>query len=333
MLRFKPTFEDLADRLHHIETSKAATFCILLVIFSTFVTFELPTIYTDESGHDYQIVKDAVISWHPDIGHFDLHVKYSLLLISLKILGNIRIIPIISTLSLLSLTYLTTKSITGKRLHGVIAITILSLSHIVFLYGALSTYTTFWVAFYLASIYVTFGRLWYLSPILFILGFDSKPLIGAYVPMSIYFIHSNLTLSRKNKNILYLSYATIVTFSILEIIKGVNYTFSPLQFNPGAMYQGTIEWWGQLMSTDMPFALCFVPLLVSFMKLGNKISYGKSILFMIIGIGMSYPLLTGLTYMTNEPYRIIPLIVFMSIGIGAMFTMRRNQEKPSIKTM
>ena len=41
---------------------------------------------------------------------------------------------------------------------------------------------------------------------------------------------------------------------------------------------------------------------------------------LIAGILLSFPLLTGFTYLTNQPYRFIPSVVFFAISVGTLLS-------------
>ena len=59
-----------------------------------------------------------------------------------------------------------------------------------------------------------------------------------------------------------------------------------------------------------------------FIKSRNGFPQADSFLFLMAGILLSAPLLTGLTDITNQPYRFIPLVVFFAIAVGTLFSQR-----------
>ena len=60
-----------------------------------------------------------------------------------------------------------------------------------------------------------------------------------------------------------------------------------------------------------------VGLFVSFRKGGHQ---ADSLIVLIAGILLSFPLLTGFTYLTNQPYRFIPSVVFFAISVGTLLS-------------
>ena len=53
--------------------------------------------------------------------------------------------------------------------------------------------------------------------------------------------------------------------------------------------------------------------------------YSNSILVLISGALITAPFLTGLTDQTNQPYRLLPLIVFFSVAVGIIFAKRTSR--------
>ena len=74
------------------------------------------------------------------------------------------------------------------------------------------------------------------------------------------------------------------------------------------------------------FVLLFIlPLIVGlFIASRYKIQHADSIMVLIWGILFIYPLLTGFTELTNQPYRFVPLVVFFAIGVGVLLSRNKN---------
>jgi len=52
-----------------------------------------------------------------------------------------------------------------------------------------------------------------------------------------------------------------------------------------------------------------------------------AVMILIAGTLLVAPLLTGFTYMTNQPYRFVPLVFFFAIGIGTLLAKRPELSK------
>ena len=83
-----------------------------------------------------------------------------LLLTSLEILGNVKIIPFLGSIALLLTTYFFTNQITNNRLAGIIAMLVLIQSYTFLRYDSFAMYENFWVLLmsYLYTPYVKNGN-------------------------------------------------------------------------------------------------------------------------------------------------------------------------------
>ena len=80
------------------------------------------------------------------------------------------------------------------------------------------------------------------------------------------------------------------------------------------------------------FLLFILPLTVGLlMTARNGNPYADAVLFLIVGIVLSMPLMTAITTYNLHPYRFTPLIVFFAIGIGTLFS-QRNYSSIGLKT-
>ena len=63
-----------------------------------------------------------------------------------------------------------------------------------------------------------------------------------------------------------------------------------------------------------------------FLKSLKGFHHANSVQILISGFLLIPPLLITFTQQTNEPYRLIPLVVFFAIGVGTMFGKIRQDE-------
>ena len=77
---------------------------------------------------------------------------------------------------------------------------------------------------------------------------------------------------------------------------------------------------------DIFFIMTLLPLTVGLMFLSkNKLKHADSILILIFGTIITSPLLVMFTFHYEIlPYRLVPLLVFFSIGIGMFFSKKIN---------
>ena len=99
-----------------------------------------------------------------------------LLIASLDIFQNVKIIPFLGSIALLVTTYFLTKEITQNRLAGIVSMLILIQSYTFLRYDSFAMYENFWALFYVVSLYVILKK-HYLSSISYILSILTLSLI------------------------------------------------------------------------------------------------------------------------------------------------------------
>ncbi|MBI1827904.1 MAG: hypothetical protein HY222_07885 [Thaumarchaeota archaeon] len=304
----------------NFETSPRTSFIVILVLFTIFIGLSVGDLRHEETWQDYITAKDATLNWNVDNGDgFIFSFKYFLLYSSLVIFKNIRIIPFISSIFLLILTYFFTAEITKKRFAGIVSLIIVLQSNNFLTYSSSATYSNFWILLYLLSLYLMLKK-WYLSPIAYIWSVFSKGLTIVFLPMMLFFIYSSKIAKRK-KILLTIPYGI---FSIFVLIDS-NISYLP-QFVPPVSFYYHNFWNGftslpsQLRSDGLVLVF-LLPLIVGlFIASKQGKLYANSIMILIMGVLLSFPLLAGLVQYTLEPYREIPLIVFFAIGSGLIFS-------------
>ena len=324
----------LFKKIFNFEVSKKTTFITLVVILVVYVGFTTHELWLQETWEDYEPIKkrlqesirdnrwtiEDVINGNPNYPKDEPHVTYTLLLISLKLFGNDKIVPFLASIGLLVTTYFITTKITQKRFAGIVAFIILLQSNLFLTYDTSATYTNFWVLFYLLSLYAVY-RFWPLSPISYLISIPAKVLTIVFLPMSIYFVlRSNI--SKKSK--------IVITSSTIAIIAVIG--IAAMSMNFGGTTQESFDakefWMGftsfsyQLRSDGLVL-LFMIPLISGLFILSKRgVKHGESIMVLISGMLLIVPILTGFTNQTNQPYRFMPLIVFFAIGVGILLSKR-----------
>ncbi len=133
--------------------------------------------------------------------------------------------------------------------------------------------------------------------------------------MLIFFI-LNSDISKKYKIIItgILSVMLIVGGSMLSISSEANEEFTWHEF-----WVGFTSFAFQ-MRFDVITLVFLVPLTYGLFIVSKNNRYANSISVLIIGILLAAPILTGLTDKTNQPYRLLPLVVFFAVGVGLLFS-------------
>ena len=188
-------------------------------------------------------------------------------------------------------------------------------------FDTIAVYENFWVLFYLISLYSINKRWWHASPVSFILSIFTKAFIVTYFWMNLFYIY-RATIPKRTKLFLFGSYGLIlgITYWIFENGRSIIYD-DIVRYDLNAFLDG-FTGWGNSMQLD-PFALVIIlPLTVMlFFKSRNGLKQADSIMILIAGSILAGPLISLITdFYFILPYRFIPFIVFMAIGIGLLFS-------------
>jgi hypothetical protein len=325
------------NRLFNFDVSKKVAIIVVSIILSTYVITTVPEFEKNEIFPDWQDVEirlndsirdnrftiEDAISGNQNYSAIEPHVKYSLLIISEKVFGDFRVIAFFASVALLIITYFITKEITKKRIPGILAILLVLQSNTFLSYDTSATYSNFWILFYVLSLYLVLKK-WQLSHFSFLLAIFSKLLATVFLPLSIFFVLNN-TKGKKRMYIL-IFYAILIVSALLVLIN------SDLFFQVNSMYlpenfmKGFTQFAYQLRFD--PIILIFLlPLTVAlFLKSLKGFTQANSIQILISGFLTIPPLLITFSAQTNEPYRLIPLVVFFAIGVSTLLSKIKQDE-------
>ncbi len=145
--------------------------------------------------------------------------------------------------------------------------------------------------------------------------------------MNFFYIY-RATIPTKTKLLLFGSYGIVlgITYWIFEYGKSIIYD-DIIRYDFNAFLDG-FTGWGNSMQLD-PFALLFIlPLTVMlFFKSRNGLKQADSILILLSGSILAGPLISLVTdFYFILPYRFIPFVIFMAIGVGLLFSKKINHE-------
>ena len=310
------------------QISKKVTILTIIVILSIYTIMTIPEFEKNEEFDDFitmekrlnESIRDNrftiedAISGNQNYSIAEPHVKYSLLLISEKIFGDFRVIVFFASVSLLLLTYLITEAITKNRLAGLVSIILLIQSNLFLSFDTSAVYSNFWILFYLLSLYVI-TKVWFATPVLFVISIFCKMIVGIFAPMSIFFIF-NSEIPKNQK--LFLSSIIVILLVIGGIVfLGTQESEKLTSFKIDRFWEGFASFAFQ-MRLDYITILFLVPLIFGLFLSSKKFKHANSISILITGVLLSGPILAGMTDQTNQPYRFIPVIVFFAIGAGML---------------
>ncbi len=312
------------------EISKKVAIVSGVIILGIYIGLSIPELSINELDQwpDFLILKSALNIW-PSTDHFSVYIKEQntryvrmlLLDFSQDFFQNIKLLPFISSISVVIFTALITIQISKKRLAGIISMLILLQSVTFTDFDTVAVYENFWVMFFLISLYSIHKKWWYASPIAFILSIFTKAFIATYFWMNIFFIYRS-EIPKKTKFLLLGGYGVIlgITYAIFESGRSIIYD-DIIRFDFTAFLEA-FNGWGNSMQLDPLAILIIVPLTVGlFIKSINGIKQSDSILLMLAGTILAGPLISLVTdFYFILPYRFIPFIVFLAIGVGIIFS-------------
>ena len=138
--------------------------------------------------------------------------------------------------------------------------------------------------------------------------------------MSIFFILSS-DISKQRKIIIGL---IILIIFLIGIVVSATQSQIGLEWNSDEFWLGfTAFAFG--MRIDSLFVLFLLPVTVGLFIKSKSNKYANSILVLISGTLITATFLTGLTDPTNQPDRLLPLIVFFSVAVGIIFAKRTSR--------
>jgi hypothetical protein len=263
------------------------------------------------------------IGWpftHPTVSSgFEPHVSYFFLKTSDMIFGNYKVFPFFASVGLLIVTYLFTTLITGKRFAGIISLVVMIQSNLFLSFDTSQTYSNFWTLFYVLSLYFAV-RFWMVSPVIYLLSIFSKIITITFLPMSIFFVMSSNIPKKKKAFVVLVSTIIIAGGGIVFATQNLDETRG-LGWNSDEFWTGMSSFANQLRHDGLVI-LFVLPLVFGLFMISKRVRYANSIMLMIAGMLVIVPLISGLTEMTNQPYRFIPLVFFFAVGVGTLLSKR-----------
>ena len=322
--------QNIIEKARSFEISKKTTIIVFFIIIGIYIGLSVPELFLDEAlqWDDYIVLEKALElgpygeSDNPYIQEQnDRYVRMLLLDTSLNTFQNIKFLPFIASIMVVFFTYLLTTQICQKRFAGIISMIVLLQSNIFLKYDTIAVYENFWVLFYLISLYVL-KKGWFLSPIFYILAVFSKAYVAPFFIMTLFSTYRS-KISRKTKLAILISYVVIITTAIVVIFAGETLYPKVFEIDPPSLILGFAATAFQFRS-DLFILVMLLPVSVwLFILAKNRLKEADSILFLIFGTILAGPVVVMMTYFYEVlPYRLIPLIVFVAIGIGLFFSKR-----------
>ena len=316
------------------QLSKKITLILIIIILVPYIIFTIPELFLNEESQapDYQIFLAAKeifpfgkTTFTEATEQNDRYVRMILLIASLEIFQNVKIIPFLGSIALLITTYFFTKEITKNRLAGIVSLLVLIQSYTFLKFDSFAMYENFWVLFYVLSLYLIFKN-FYMSSISYALSILTKAFTAIFLPLSIVFVlYSNLRI--KTKFLIIISYG--IMFGIIITLWSIDTSVygNILRFDLSQLFVALTKTSYQLRF-DLLFLTSILPLTFALiLKPKNGFHLASSILFLITGSIFAGAIVEMLSdHFVILPYRFVPTIVFFAVGIGVLFSNKMEHE-------
>jgi hypothetical protein len=313
----------------NFEISKKTALLTGIIILVVYIGFSLPELAIDEATQydDWGVLESALEVW-PSTDSDDIYineqnsryVRMLLLDASSDLFQNIKLLPFVASILLVVVTFFLTYQITQKRFAGIISMVILLQSHTFLHFDTIAVYENFWVLFYVVSLYAI-NKKWQYSSISYLLSIFSKAFIAVFFLSSLYYI-CRASISTRKKLYTLVSYATSLIVILLVFSFGESIYFDIINISSSEFFLA-FNALGYTLRYDLIIVLSLLPLTLGLFFKFRKDNSKKvdSILVLILTALLAGPVISMLTdFYFILPYRFLPLIVFVAVGIGVLLS-------------
>ena len=313
----------------NFEISKKTALLTGIIILVVYIGFSLPELAIDEATQydDWGVLESALEVW-PSTDSDNIYineqnaryVRMLLLDASSDLFQNIKLLPFVASILLVVVTFFLTYQITQKRFAGIISMVILLQSHTFLHFDTIAVYENFWVLFYVVSLYAI-NRKWQYSSISYLLSIFSKAFIAVFFLSSLYYI-CRASISTRKKLYTLASYATSLIVILLVFSFGESIYFDIINISSSEFFLA-FNALGYTLRYDLIIVLSLLPLTLGLFFKFRKDNSKKvdSILVLILTALLAGPVISMLTdFYFILPYRFLPLIVFVAVGIGVLLS-------------
>jgi len=328
-------FKKSIDFIFRFEVSSKVAFFVLLILIGFYILFSVNELFDGFYFEDYDV---RVKAWIDNFSVTEVGEEgsgYYLMVLFLKssdlIFENDKVIPFLASIALLIVTYVFTTEITKKRFAGIVAMVIVLQSGVFLMYDTSVSYPNFWILFYVLSLYLIIKKI-PLSPVAYLVSILTKWITVIFLPMTLFFIsRTNFTRKKKIRIILYygiflVSFWGFVEFTEVkpgeakvseEFLTSVSFDFDVHRFG-----SGFTDFYNSFRF-DSLVVLFILPCIVGlFFASRGGMPHADSIMFLILAMLLSAPIIVGFLGTSNTPYRFLPLVVFFAIGVGILLSKR-----------
>jgi len=284
---------------------------------------------------DRRMARLYVWSFDTFFDDFRHSVHFGLLVLSYQVFGNYKVLPFVSSVIGLALVFLTARKISNGML-GIVSVIIVILSPIFRGYDISITYPSFWATGFLFCIYLTVRGSKYAS-IPYFAAIPMKSLLVWFMPAYLAFTaFSPFSLNKKESVVIvFLAVFVVLAFSIAIFVEYgvISHTYEDLivDFNLGEFVSGTGSWANSYRND--PYSLIVMFFVLCCLLMIRNVAWAKSFLYLLLGMILVSPFLTGFTTYDNWDYRFVPNIMLSAVGLGIVLNNIKELKSQFRKTM
>jgi len=242
-------------------------------------------------------------------------IKWYMVCLSYHVFGNENVIPALFSILLIPATFQLGSQLGSSRITGLVSAMVLVSSPMFNRWDTSATYDQIWTFFLVLSmILITHPKV---SPAVYVLSVLAKGLSLLYAPMIFYQYVKNV----KDKRLVSILLAMFIISGIIISVTGFG---GSIEFDGEEFVKGFYIWYFYFGD---PLVMGFPVVVLLLISLRKNIKNYDVVVFWIIGIILTTPLILGFTNQLIHPYRFVPFTIFYGIGIGMIIKFYLEKKK------
>jgi hypothetical protein len=317
-------------------------FAFFLIFMFIYVISNFSDLFVDECQgfehcYDFDRRMARLYVWNFDTFFDDFRhsIHFGLLVLSYGLFGNYKVLPFASSIIGLVLVFLITRKVSNGML-GVVSCIVVLLSSIFRGYDISVTYPSFWATGFLFCIYLTVRGSKF-SSIPYFISIPMKSLLVWFMPAYLAFVSFlPFPIGRKESIVIVFLAILVVSFFGLAVLVeyGViqhSYEDLLIDFNLGEFISGTGSWANSYR--DDPYSLIVMFFVICCLLMIRDVAWAKSFLYLLLGMILVSPFITGFTTYDHWSYRFFPNIMLSAVGLGIVLNNIKELKIQFKKTM
>ena len=320
------TFSSFVNKIRGFDISKKQSLIVGIIILVVYTVITIPELSIDEATQwgDYSILTSALETFPETNSGAQIQDEQNSRFVRMILLGfsqdyfdNIKTIPFISSIILITLVGLIAFEISHKKVAGLISMLVLIQSYTFLEYDTIAVYENLWVTFFLFSIY-TIHKKWHLSGIFYLLSVFSKAFSTPFLILNAFYVVRS-ELDSKTKLRIMISYV-IVILVMLGLFTLGNTIYDDIIHVDFNRFMNSLSDFSSQMRFDYFMLMTILPVTLGLFFIARSgIVHAESLLFFISVLLLAGPLVALLTdFYVILPYRFVPLIAFFAIAMGIL---------------